>query len=325
MSSTPSAVSAPESPSNGSNEALRRRTLTSSASSTCSVLRDARSAISAIDGVRPRVAVSSSAAIATVRLASFARRVTWTDHVLSRKCRRSSPRIVGTANVLNASPRAGSNRSTALTSPRNATCTRSSRDSPRCANRCAQYDASHAWSSTRALRIRRSPLARHCSNRGSSVSRERSGGVTAPPSITVDGCRAAPTRQKRPYTEPLKNAVAAKPAGDPAMNQTCRSPMSLRSEVRVLHHPHPGAPGPRLAAPAVRQLLDQPESPSAELAVAPVMDRRRAVALVQHLEAYLRPVRAELHLDAAVAMHHRIGDELADRQLQCLSIGPEAP
>ena len=226
------------------------------------MLRDARSAISAIDGVRPRVAVSSSAAIATVRLASFARRVTWTDHVLSRKCRRSSPRIVGTANVLNARPREGSNRSTALTSPRNATCARSSRDSPRCANRCVQYDTSHAWSSTRALRMRRSPLARHCSNRASSCSRERWGGVTAPPSDQGRWMSSG----AYPSAVALHRTASERRRGQPAgarLDQPCRSWMSRAPQpacftihTRVLPAPSrfPSCPpAPRPAAAPTRR------------------------------------------------------------------------
>ena len=69
--------------------------------------------------------------------------------------------MVGTANVLNERPRSGSKRFTAFTRPTSATCPRSSRLSPRWAKRRAQNDASQLNSSTRALRMSRSPVARH--------------------------------------------------------------------------------------------------------------------------------------------------------------------
>jgi hypothetical protein len=60
------------------------------------------------------------------RPSSWTLREGLTVHVLSRKYRRSSPRIVGTAKVEKALPRAGSQRSAAFTSPTRATCIRSS-------------------------------------------------------------------------------------------------------------------------------------------------------------------------------------------------------
>ena len=136
----------------------RWRWCASSASSTSSWPRSVRSAISATVGVRPRAAVRSSTALATSREASFTRRVTWTAQVRSRNHRRSSPSMVGTANVLNERPRSGSKRFTAFTRPTSATCPRSSRLSPRWAKRRAQNDASQLNSSTRALRMSRSPV-----------------------------------------------------------------------------------------------------------------------------------------------------------------------
>jgi hypothetical protein len=177
-STTPSAAPswASSSPACCSRGTPRCRMCRSSASRTSSGRRLVRAAISATVGVRPRVDVRSSTAEATARPASLTRRVTWTVHVLSRKYRRSSPSMVGRAKVLNDRRRAGSNLLTALARPTSATCTRSSRGSPRRAKRLAQNDASQLSSSTRALRMRMSPVARRRSKRGSSSSQDGRGG-----------------------------------------------------------------------------------------------------------------------------------------------------
>jgi hypothetical protein len=60
--------------------------------------------------------------------------------------------MVGVAKVVNSRPRSGSKRSTALVKPREATCTRSSRGSPRLAKRRARYSARPRWASTSSLR-----------------------------------------------------------------------------------------------------------------------------------------------------------------------------
>ena len=68
---------------------------------------------------------------------SLSRRGTRIDQPRSRKCRRTSPLIVGTAKEKKSVPRSGENRSIALISPTVATCTRSSSGSPRLAKRRA--------------------------------------------------------------------------------------------------------------------------------------------------------------------------------------------
>ena len=84
---------------------------------------------------------------------------TRTAHPRSRKWRLSSPVMVGVANDENCSPRSGSKRSTALSSPTSATWRRSSSGSPRCAKRRARNSARRTCSSTSSLRRARSPRA----------------------------------------------------------------------------------------------------------------------------------------------------------------------
>ena len=76
------------------------------------------------------------------RRSSWSRLGARTAHPRSRKCRLSSPMMLADAKVLNMTPRSGSKRSAALTRAREATWTRSSRDSPRLANRRASWCAS---------------------------------------------------------------------------------------------------------------------------------------------------------------------------------------
>ena len=78
-----------------------------------------------------------------------------------------SPEIVGVANVENASPRSGSNRSTAFSSPSVAICSRSSTASPRPANRRASAIARPRCSEISSSRSRRSLVRRYSKNRAS--------------------------------------------------------------------------------------------------------------------------------------------------------------
>ena len=79
------------------------------------------------DGRRPAERwVSSPTRVLTSTCSSWTRRGTRTAQPLSRKWRLSSPTIVGVAKVENSRPRSGSNRSTALTRPSDATWMRSS-------------------------------------------------------------------------------------------------------------------------------------------------------------------------------------------------------
>src|SRR3546814_2059615 len=72
--------------------------------------------------------VCSSDLALSSRWRSFRRRLTRTDHVLSRKWRRSSPTMVGTAKVAKRTLKLGSNRSTARTSAIMATWLRRSEE-----------------------------------------------------------------------------------------------------------------------------------------------------------------------------------------------------
>src|SRR3954453_16683284 len=73
------------------------------------------------------------------------------------KCRLSSPAIVGTANVAKRTSRETSNRSMALRSPSDATCSRSSSGSPFPTYRRAKLRASGSIRSTSSARAARSP------------------------------------------------------------------------------------------------------------------------------------------------------------------------
>ncbi len=68
--------------------------------------------------------------------------------------------MVGVANVENSRPRSGSNRSTAFTRPSDATWMRSSRATPRLANRRARCSARRRWASISSSRIARSRVWR---------------------------------------------------------------------------------------------------------------------------------------------------------------------
>src|SRR5688500_9676611 len=84
------------------------------------------------------------------------RRGARTAQPLSRKWRLSSPTIVWVAYVENSTARSGSKRSTALSRPTDATCTRSSVGSPRFEKRRARYSARPRWASTSSSRRRAS-------------------------------------------------------------------------------------------------------------------------------------------------------------------------
>ena len=103
----------------------------SRASTTSSSSSSATSASSEIVGERPRSAVRVSIARVSLRLSSFIRLGTWTAQARSRKWRWISPTIVGTAYVVNFTPRSTSKRSIASTSPIEPTWMRSSSGSPR--------------------------------------------------------------------------------------------------------------------------------------------------------------------------------------------------
>jgi hypothetical protein len=103
----------------------------SSASSTSSSDIAQCAASSATVAERPSSWASVPAAPLTRAVRSCRPRRTCTDQVWSRKWRLISPDTVGTANVLNRSPRSTSNRSTAFTSPTAPTWSRSSSGSPR--------------------------------------------------------------------------------------------------------------------------------------------------------------------------------------------------
>src|SRR5580704_5426257 len=148
------------------------------ASSTSSVVASRRSAISGIVGDRPSWWVSSETTVPRRRCSSCRRRGTRTAQLLSRKCRLSSPAMVGTANVLNSSPRSGSKRSTALIRASDATWIRSSSGSPRLSNRRARYSASPRWVSTSRSRNAGSPVRRYLSKRSWSSSRSDTGPVS---------------------------------------------------------------------------------------------------------------------------------------------------
>ena len=87
------------------------------------------SAISPTEGERCSSTVSAVVAFSTSAIRSCRPRGTRTVQTRSRKWRFSSPRMVGEAKAAKGVPRAGSKRSTALTRPRFATCSRSSKDS----------------------------------------------------------------------------------------------------------------------------------------------------------------------------------------------------
>ena len=87
------------------------------------------SAISPTDGERCSSTVSAAIALSTSAMRSCSPRGTRTVQTRSRKWRFSSPRIVGEAKAVKGVPRAGSKRSIALTRPRLATWSRSSKDS----------------------------------------------------------------------------------------------------------------------------------------------------------------------------------------------------
>ena len=103
----------------------------------------------------PQLVGSSSRHLLSCALSSLSRRGTLTDHPWSRKCRRTSPMIVGTANAMNSAPLSTSNRFTALIQPTRATWTRSSRGSPRFRKRRAMWSAKGRQRSTIASLCRR--------------------------------------------------------------------------------------------------------------------------------------------------------------------------
>jgi hypothetical protein len=90
----------------------------SRASSTSSSLQPSAAAASRAVGRRPRCDCQSSSTRRRACTRSCTERGTCHAHRVSRQWRRSSPRIVGTAKLVNAIPRPGSNRFAALTRPR---------------------------------------------------------------------------------------------------------------------------------------------------------------------------------------------------------------
>src|SRR5262245_44449611 len=133
----------------------------SNASRTSSVDRLVSAAISSIVGERPHRCVSVETAWFSSSISSCSRRGTLTAHRLSRKCRLSSPSIVGVAKLEKARPRPGSNRSTDLSSPTSATWRRSSCRSPRPPNRRATASARPMFISISRSRRRRSWVRRY--------------------------------------------------------------------------------------------------------------------------------------------------------------------
>src|SRR5438128_9057453 len=133
----------------------------SNASSTSSLDRLVSAAISTIVGERPHRWVSVATLWLTSSMSSWSRRGTRTAHRLSRKCRFSSPSMVGVAKLENARPRSGSNRSTDLSRPTNATCRRSSWRSPRPPKRRETASASPMFISMSRSRSRRSSVRRY--------------------------------------------------------------------------------------------------------------------------------------------------------------------
>ena len=100
-----------------SKETAARPCAASIASTTSSAVQPIRSASSAAVGARPRPGPRRSRSRSRRTARSWRSRGTRTTQVLSRKWRRSSPRIVGTANDAKATPRTGSKRSSALMQP----------------------------------------------------------------------------------------------------------------------------------------------------------------------------------------------------------------
>jgi hypothetical protein len=92
----------------------------------------ARSATSRGRGARPRLPDSSVETAVTRSTFSWSPRGTRAAQAWSRMCRRNSPAIVGTAKLVNGTPRSGSYLSAAITSPIEATWTRSSSGSLVC-------------------------------------------------------------------------------------------------------------------------------------------------------------------------------------------------
>ena len=91
-----------------SSETVRRAALPSKASSTSASLISSSSAISATVGERSSSWLSLVIAPSTARMLSCRPRGTRSVQTRSRKCRRSSPRIVGPAKAANGTPRSGS-------------------------------------------------------------------------------------------------------------------------------------------------------------------------------------------------------------------------
>ena len=116
-------------PAGRSSESGRRLWFASSTSSTSVCSSSSRSAISPTDGERCSSLVSSVIALSTSAMRSCRPRGTRTVQTRSRKWRFSSPRMVGEAKAVKGMPRSGSKRSIALTRPRLATWSRSSKDS----------------------------------------------------------------------------------------------------------------------------------------------------------------------------------------------------
>src|SRR5918995_935886 len=136
----------------------------SNASRTSSLDRLVSAAISSMVGDRPRRWVRVATLWFTSSMSSWSRRGTRTAHRLSRKCRLSSPSIVGVAKLEKARPRSGSKRSTALSKPTSATWRRSSWRSPRPPKRRETASASPMFISMSRSRSRRSSVRRYSTN-----------------------------------------------------------------------------------------------------------------------------------------------------------------
>ena len=216
------------------------------------------------------------------------RRLTRTDQVRSRKWRRSSPTMVGTAKVAKRTRNVGSKRSTALTRARLATCRRSSGDSPRPLKRRAQCRASQRCSSIELVAERGSEVRRSSPNRSCSIS--LSSGIRGLDLTLRVGLRAG-ARVARP-------PAFAGTLGQEKVNQTDL----LRSSTGSL--PQPAASWSTIRRP--RPLV------SSGVGCRTSGGWSASSSMTVHPHALVLHVHDDLERGGRVA--HRVGDELAHEE-----------